>query len=232
MQTTDIKVAMPKVDELLAVGAHFGYTRSRRHPTTAPFIYGVTQRFEIIDAEKTVTQLAKACEFIAKLAKEKKQILFVSSKEEAKRVVKEAAEKINMPYVAGRWIGGTLTNFTEIRKRVEKLATLQVEREKGLLAKYTKKERLMIDREIEKLEATFSGLSNMVKKPHAIVVVDSRHEDIAIDEARSAGIPVVALVGTDCDISKVDYPVVANDSLERAIALVVNTFADAYRSNA
>ncbi len=223
---------MPKVDELLAVGAHFGYTRSRRHPTVAPFIYGVKQRFEIIDAEKTVEQLAKAREFMAKLASEKKQVLFVASKEEAKRAVKEAAEKIGMPYVAGRWIGGTLTNFVEIRKRVEKLATLQAEREKGLLAKYTKKERLMIDREIERLETTFSGLSTMLKKPFAVVVVDPRHEDIAVDEARQVGVPVIALAGTDCDISKVQYPIVANDSLERSIAMIVDSLVEAYRSNA
>jgi small subunit ribosomal protein S2 len=231
MQTKENKANTPNVDELFAVGAHFGYTRSRRHPTVSSFIYGAKQRFEIIDLEKTADQLAKACAFVAELAKDKKQVLFVSSKQEAKRVVKEAAEKIGMPYVAGRWIGGSLTNFPEIRKRVEKLTALSQEREKGLLAKYTKKERLMIDREIDRLEATFSGLVPMVKKPHAMIVVDSRHEDIAVDEARQSGIPVIALTGTDCDLSRVDYPIVANDSLEKSISYVVNALVEAYKSN-
>lgn len=234
MQTKEkkeIKVTEPKVDDLLAAGAHFGYTKSRRHPTVAPYIYGAKQRFEIINLDKTAEQLAKACAFVAELAKDKKQILFVSSKEEAKRVVKEAADKIAMPYVAGRWIGGTLTNFPEIRKRVEKLTQLSGEREKGLLTKYTKKERLLIDRDIDRLDATFAGLVPMVKKPHAIIIVDSRHEDIAVDEAKQCNVPVIALAGTDCDLSKIDYPIVANDSLEKSISYVINALVEAYKSN-
>jgi small subunit ribosomal protein S2 len=228
MQKTDNK---PFVDELFEVGAHFGYSKSRRHPSVAPFIFGAKNRFEIVDLEKTGEQLSSVLEYVAQMAREKKQILFVASKQEAVRPVKDGAEKIGMPYVAGRWIGGSLTNFPEIRKRVEMMLQLQEERDKGLLAKYTKKERLLIDRKIEKLEKTFSGLVPMTKKPHAMFVVDSRHEDIAVAEARVSGVPVIALAGTDCDLSKVDHAIVANDSLERSITYVVNKVVETYQKN-
>lgn len=230
MTNTSVQ-AEGKVGELFKVGAHFGYTKSRRHPTVAPFIYGSKDRFEIIDLEKTTVQLTKALEFIASLAKDRKQILFVSSKQEAMRSVKANAEKIGMPYVAGRWIGGSLTNFPEIRKRVEKLQVLTDEKDKGLLAKYTKKERLLIDRLITRLEDTFAGLIPMTKKPHALVVIDSRHEAIAIEEARALKIPVIALCGSDCDLSKVDYPIVANDSLAQTIEYILGSIVATYEKS-
>jgi small subunit ribosomal protein S2 len=228
MQKTDTK---PFVNELFEAGAHFGYSKSRRHPSVAPFIFGAKNRFEIVDLEKTGEQLQSVLDYVAQLAKDKKQILFVASKQEAVRPVKDGADKIGMPYVAGRWIGGSLTNFPEIRKRVEKMLQLQDERDKGLLAKYTKKERLLIDREIEKLEKTFSGLVPMTKKPHAMFVVDPRHEEIAVAEARAIGIPVIALAGTDCDLTKIDHPIVGNDSLERSIAYIVGKVVETYQKN-
>jgi small subunit ribosomal protein S2 len=133
---------------MFKAGAHFAFSKTRRHPTVTPYIFGVKNKVEIFDLEKTEVLLEKAKDFIASLAKEGKTILFVGGKSEARNSIKSGALSINMPYVDGRWIGGTLTNFTQIRKRVEKMEKLVSEKEKGELAKYTKKERLLIDKDI------------------------------------------------------------------------------------
>lgn len=227
--TEEKKINNERIDEMFKVGAHFGYSKTRRHASVAPYIFGVKNRVEIIDLEKTDELLAKALVFISTLAKDNKQILFVGGKNEARLALKIAAESIGMPFVDGRWIGGTLTNFPEIKKRLMKLEDLTKQKEKGELSKYTKKERLMIDREIANLDRFFSGISSMKDLPKAIVVVDSKKEIIAVTEAQNMNIPVVALCGTDCDVTNINYPIVANDSSVSSITFFVNEIAKAYQ---
>lgn len=216
------------IKTLFEAGAHFGFSRARRHPTAAPYIFATKDRTDIFDLEESGKRLEAAKEFAASLASQGKQLLIVGGKNEAISVVKQVAESIDMPYVAGRWIGGTLTNFKNIRKRIERLEKLTKERESGELAKYTKRERLMIDREIEELLGRFGGLVSLTDLPGALFVIDSRHEDTAVKEANQLKIPVVALASTDCDFSLVQYPIPANDTSVKSIKLVAEAVAGAY----
>lgn len=219
----------PKLRELFSVGAHFGMTRSRRHPTAKPFIFGTKNKIEIFDLEKTEVKLEEAKDFVRSIAREKGVILFVGGKSEAEKAIREGAEDIDMPYVAGRWLGGTLTNFSEIKKRISKLEELKNQKEKGELGKYTKKERLLIDREIEYLEKFFGGISSLDKLPKAIFIIDSKKEDIALKEAANLNIPVVSLSSSDCNLSEVDYPIPGNDSSIASITYFVKEIASAYK---
>ncbi|MDO8430523.1 MAG: 30S ribosomal protein S2 [Candidatus Taylorbacteria bacterium] len=218
----------PRIDNMFKAGAHFAFSRTRRHPTVTPYIFGVKNNVEIFDLEKTEVLLEKAKAFIESLAKDSKTILFVGGKSEARNAIKSGALSINMPYVDGRWIGGTLTNFTQIRKRVEKLEKLTGEKEKGELAKYTKKERLMIDREIANLERFFSGIISMKDLPKALFVVDPKKEKTAIREAQDMGISVIALSGSDCNIKGLDFPLVGNDSSQTSVNFFVQEIVKAY----
>ena len=225
------KINNERIDEMFKVGAHFGYSKTRRHSSVAPYIFGIKNKVEIIDLEKTNELLDKALQFISTLAHEGKQVLFVGGKNEARGALKIAAESIGMPFVDGRWIGGTLTNFPEIKKRLIKLEDLTKQKERGELTKYTKKERLMIDREIENLERFFLGISSMKDLPKAMVVVDSKKEIIAVTEAQRMNIPVIALSGTDCDIAGINYPIVANDSSVSSITFFVTEIAKTYQKS-
>ena len=216
------------IQNMFKAGAHFAFSRTRRHPTATPYIFGVKNKVEIFDLEKVEVLLAKAKEFVASLAKENKAILFVGGKSEARNAIKLGALSINMPYVDGRWIGGTLTNFVQIRKRVEKMERLTTEKEKGELAKYTKKERLLIDREIANLERFFSGIVSMKDIPKALFIIDPRREKNAIKEAKDMGIPVIALAGSDCNIKGIDFPIMGNDASQASIQYFVQEIAKAY----
>lgn len=216
------------IQTLYEAGAHFGYARARRHPSAAPFIFTTKDRTDIFDLEETGRKLAAARAFVASVAASGKQVLFVGGKHEAISFVKEAAERVGAPYVAGRWIGGSLTNFKNIRKRIDRLQKLMSERESGELEKYTKRERLMIDREIDELLARFGGLVSMTELPAALFVVDSRHENTAVKEANQLGIPVIGLASSDCDFSLVRYAIPANDTSIRSIKLVIGEIAEAY----
>lgn len=218
------------VENMQKAGAHLGYSKSRRHPSVAKFILGTKSKTDYIDLEKTKVELERALELIKSLAKENKKVLFIGSKPEAKKAVEEAGQKLDMPYVSERWIGGTLTNFSEIKKRIERLVDLKDKRAKGELEKYTKKERLMIDREIGRLEKYFSGLVNLNKMPDLVVIIDPRKEYSALDEANQMKIPVIGLANTDCDIRKVAYPIVANDTARSSIKFFVENLAEAYKA--
>ncbi len=221
MSTADIQT-------LFEAGTHFGYLRARRHPTASPYLFGTKDRTDIFDLEETTKRLDAAVAFATSLAASGKQVLFVGGKNEAIGIVKDAAEKVGAPYVAGRWIGGTLTNFKNIRKRIDRLEKLTSERASGELEKYTKRERLMIDREITELLGRFGGLVKMADLPAAIFIVDTRHENTAVLEANQLKIPVIGLSSSDCDFSLVRYPIPGNDTSVRSIALVANVLADAY----
>jgi small subunit ribosomal protein S2 len=231
MANTETAENKGTIEDMFKVGAHFGYSKSKRHPSMKSIIFGVKNTVEIINLEKTDEYLARAKEFVASVAKEGKQILFVGSKNEARDAVKNAAISIDMPYVTNRWIGGTITNFSEIKKRIARLEDLTSKKEKGELGMYTKKERLLIDREIEGLEKNFGGLLSMRVKPAAIFVIDSGAEDIAVKEARGTNIPVISLSGSDCNIKGINYPIPANDSSRSSIAFFVEAIASVYKSN-
>ncbi|MCR4281008.1 MAG: 30S ribosomal protein S2 [Candidatus Kaiserbacteria bacterium] len=216
------------IQELYDAGVHFGYSRTRRHPTASPFIFITKDRSDIFDLEETNKRLATVREFVSALSQSGKQLLFVGGKHEAIEIVKEAALRVSSPYVASRWIGGTLTNFKNIRKRIDRLETLMKERDEGTLAKYTKKERLLIDREITELLARFGGLVKMAELPAALFVVDTRREHTAVQEANQLGIPVIGLSSSDCDFSLVQYPIPANDTSVRSIRYIVDFLASAY----
>lgn len=219
------------IQEMFKAGAHFAFSKTRRHPSVSPFIFGVKNKVEIFDLEKTSQILADAISYVQSLAKEGKSILFVGGKSEARNSIKIGAMSLNMPYVDGRWIGGTLTNFVQIRKRVEKMERLVSEKEKGELAKYTKKERLLIDKEIANLERFFSGIVSMKDLPKALFVIDPKKEKNAVKEARDMGIPVIALLGSDCNLKDVDFPIIGNDASQASISYFVQEITKAY-SNA
>ena len=219
------------VRELFGAGAHYGYTRTRRHPSVKPLLYGTKNRTDVIDLEKTVASLSKAEEVLATLGTGGKQVLFVGTKPEAKDAVKAAADSLGMPYVEIRWIGGTLTNEKQIKSRVTLFEDLTSKQEKNELETITKtkKEKLLLERKIEKLGRRFGGLTTMKGLPGALIVIDGKEEDIAITEANQMGIPVIALCNTDCDIKKVAYPVVANDANKKTIELILSKFVAAYK---
>ena len=218
----------PIIDALFSAGAHFGYRRSKRHPTATPFIFGTKSGVEIFDLEKTKSSLQKAEEFVRNLSKEGKTLLLVGGKNEARDVIKSASVKLSMPAVFGRWIGGSLTNFANIRARIDKMLDLISKREKGELVKYTKKERLLIDREVVKLEEMFGGLVPLKAMPGAMFVIDPGKEHIAVTEAKKEGVPVIALASSDCDLSKVDFVIPGNDASRASIAYFVDRIVSAY----
>jgi small subunit ribosomal protein S2 len=224
--TTDKKSI---IDELFKAGAHFGFVKSRRHPSAKPFIFGAKDRIEIFDLEKTSQELEKVMSFMEAKGKEGAPVLFVGGKNEAREATKKTASELNMPYVAGRWIGGTLTNFPEIKKRLARLEELTMQKERGELGKYTKKERLLIDRDIEKLSLYFGGLAGMKSLPKLMVVIDPKKEQIAVSEAKKAGVPVVALAGSDCDLHGVNHAVPGNDASRQSISLFLNKIAESYK---
>lgn len=214
------------VKDMYETGVHVGYTKTRRHPSTTPFIFQSRQKKDVINLEDTAVQLNEALKFVAKLKAEGQQILFVGTKPEARRIVRENAELIDMPFVTERWLGGTLTNAKELRQRVERLIDLEQKSAAGELVYQTKKEKLMLEREIERLERKFGGLKNMKKNPTALFVIDPKKEHIAITEALQMNIPVIAIANTDCDISKLTYPIVSNDTNLSAIRFMTHKIAD------
>jgi small subunit ribosomal protein S2 len=221
----------PGVDRLFKAGAHFAQLKSRRHPSMKPFVVGAKARVEIFDLQKTDEQLAAAKQALAALATAGKTVLFVGGKEEVSSLVKDAAKRVAQPYVAGRWLGGTISNFVEIKKRIDRLADLLGKRESGELAKlYTKLERLYIDREITRLEHRLDGITSLAKRPDALVVIDTRHEAHAVREARGAGIPIIGVMSSDCDLTDAAYPVVTNDASRTTIALVLGELVEAFES--
>lgn len=219
-----------KIEELFKAGAHFGFVKARRHPSAKEFIFGTKNNIEIFDLEKVKIELDKALKFVENKGEEGGIVLFVGGKSEARRAVEKAGRELGMPFVAGRWIGGTLTNFPEIKKRIARLEELQTQKEKGELGKYTKKERLLIDRDIDKLTLYFSGLSTLKSLPKLIVVVDPKKENIAVSEAKRMNIPVVAIAGSDCNLHTVDYAIPANDASQSSVNFFVNEIVNAYKN--
>lgn len=217
------------LDTLFKAGVHFGRARSRRHPSAKAFIFGVKNTVEIFDLETTKNLLDEAMEVARALGEKNQTLLMVGGKSEARAAVRDAASSAGLPFVAGRFIGGTLTNWSEIKKRIARLESLTDQKEKGELVKYTKKERLLIDREIETLREMFGGIASLKGLPNMLFVVDPRREHIAVAEANNLNIPVMALAGSDCDMKKLNFPIPGNDALESSIRHITERIANAYK---
>lgn len=219
----------PIILAMFEAGAHYGYSRSKRHPTMKDLMFGVKNRVELFDLGKTKTFLEKAKSFAETVGAAGKQVLFVGGKHEAIAAIKKEAESLEAPYVAGRWLGGTLTNYSQMKTRMARLVDLRDKRVKGELAKYTKKERLLIDREIEILEGMFAGLLPMKEMPGAVFVIDGKKEKTAVNEAKRLRIPVIAVLGSDSDLGTAEYPIPANDSATSSIQYFVSEIANSFR---
>lgn len=215
---------------LFDTGAHFAQVKSRRHPSMKPYLVGTKGRQEIIDLVKTAEQIEAAKGVMAALAKEGKTVLFVGGKVEIAALVKKAAESIGAPYVAARWLGGTISNWSEIKKRVDRLAELVEKAATGALAKqHTKLEVVKLDREMKKLKIRLDGITTLTKKPDALLVVDTKHEKHAVKEANDAGIPIIAIMSSDCDLREAAYPIVANDTSRESVRLILNELTEAFQ---
>ena len=213
--------------ELLEAGVHFGHQVKRWHPKMKKYIFGERNGIYIIDLQKTVKGLEDAYEFIKNVAMTGAPILFVGTKKQSQDAIQEEAQRAGAFYVNQRWLGGMLTNFSTIRKSIEKLKKIKQMKEDGTLDKLTKKEAASIEKEREKLERYLSGIKEMPTLPGAIFVVDPKKERIAVAEARKLSIPIVAIVDTNCDPDEVDYVIPGNDDAIRSIKLITSKIADA-----
>lgn len=215
---------------LFDTGAHFAQVKSRRHPSMKPFLVGTRGRQEIIDLVKTTEQLEEAKAVMSALAKEGKTVLFVGGKVEIAALVKKAAQDISAPYVAARWLGGTISNWNEIKKRINRLVELSEKSAAGTLAKqHTKLELVHINREKKRLEERLDGITALTKRPDALVVVDTKHEKHAVKEANDAGIPILAIMSSDCNLKEAAYPIVANDTSRETVKLILSELAAAFK---
>lgn len=221
-------MSVVSMKQLLEAGVHFGHQTRRWNPKMKEYIYCERNGIYIIDLQKTSKKLEEAYEFVSSIAQAGGKLLFVGTKKQAAETVKEEAERSGQYYVNARWLGGMLTNFKTMRTRIDRLAQLEKMRDDGTFDMLPKKEVLKLMGEMEKLEKYLGGVKEMKKLPDAIFVVDSRREHNAIAEARKLGIPVIALVDTNCDPDEVDYIIPANDDAIRAIKLMCGKMADAF----
>jgi small subunit ribosomal protein S2 len=198
-------------DEMLEAGLHFGHQASRCHPKMKPYIFGVRNTVHIIDLEKTAQKLEEALKLIQELVSEKKILMIVGTKVQAKDLVRKAAEECDLPYVSERWIGGTFTNFEIIKKRVDYFKDLERKKAAGEFEKYTKKEQMKLDEELGDLEIKFGGIKNLEKIPDVVFVLDMKKDKVAIIEARKKGIKIIAVADTNVDPDLADYPIPASD---------------------
>lgn len=223
---------IPSIVEMLQAGVHFGHQTSRWHPKMKPFIFTQRMGIHVIDLEKTRVELEKVLEAVEKMAAEGKKILFVSTKPQAKEIVRQAAQEAGMPYLVDRWVGGLLTNFPEMKKRIKKYLSLKEQKENGELERYTKKEQLDITRQIENMEATLGGLVSLDKMPEVIFVPAMQKEKTAVTEANTMGVEIVAVCDTNANPSKANYVIPANDDAVKSIAMMVQLVAEAAKKGA
>ena len=213
--------------QMLEAGVHFGHQTRYWNPKMAPYIFGARGKIHIINLEKTVPLFNDAMNFISGLAQKRGTIMFVGTKRSAREAIAEEAARCGMPYVSARWLGGMLTNFRTVKQSIARLKELEAAETDGSHAKLVKHEVLRLQREREKLEKSLGGIKNMNGLPDALFIVDIGHENIAVDEARKLGIPIVAVVDTNYDPSLVDYPIPGNDDAIRAVQLYARAAADA-----
>ena len=220
-------MAVVSMKQLLEAGVHFGHQTRRWNPKMAEYIFTERNGIYIIDLQKTVKKLNEAYLFARDISAEGKDILFVGTKKQAQDSVKEEAIHCEMPYVNARWLGGMLTNFRTIRRRISRLAQLRNMRDDGTFELLPKKEVIKLNLEIEKLEKFLGGIENMQRLPGALFIVDPRKERIAVQEAKKLGIPIIAIVDTNCDPDEIDAVIPGNDDAIRAVKLIAETIANA-----
>ena len=220
-------MAVVAMKQLLEAGVHFGHQTRRWDPKMAEYIFQARNGIHIIDLQKTSKKIDEAYSFMKEQAEEGKTVLFVGTKKQAQECVKEAAEKCGMYYVNQRWLGGTLTNFTTIRKRIGRLLELEKMQEDGTFEVLPKKEVILLKKEMEKLEKNLGGIKEMTEVPGVMFIVDPKKEKIGILEARKLGIPVIGLVDTNCNPQDVDYAIPGNDDAIRAVKLIADCMANA-----
>lgn len=219
------------VKNLIEAGVHFGHRASRWNPKMKPYIFGKRNLIHIIDIRQTLRGILLARKFIQQIVPEGKDILFVGTKRQARKAIEEGAASVGMHWVTERWLGGTLTNFNEIRKRITRLEELEQLEADNMLDTYSKKQGASLRRELRKIFRNLNGIRRMTKLPGALAVIDQKREIIAVREARKLGIPVICLLDTDCDPDLIDIPIPGNDDAMRAIQLIINTLVESVRSS-
>lgn len=220
-------MAVVSMKQLLEAGVHFGHQTRRWNPKMARFIFTERNGIYIIDLQKTVKKMDEAYNFVRDLAAEGGKVLFVGTKKQAQESIKNEAERCNQYFVNERWLGGMLTNFQTIEKRVKRLKTLEKQAEDGTFEILPKKEVTLLKHEMEKLQKYLGGIKDMKKIPDALFIIDPKKEEIAVSEARKLHIPIIATVDTNCDPDVIDYPIPANDDAIRAVKLLTGKIADA-----
>ena len=220
-------MSVVSMKQLLEAGVHFGHQTRRWNPKMSEYIFAERNGIYIIDLQKTVKKLEEAYSFIREVSLNGGEVLFVGTKKQAMDSIKEEAIRCGMPFVNARWLGGMLTNFQTIQKRIKRLAQLKAMEQDGTFALLPKKEVIKLNLEIEKLEKFMGGITEMKKQPAALFIVDPRKERIAVAEAHKLGIPIVAIVDTNCDPDEVDYVIPGNDDAIRAVKLIAGAMADA-----
>ncbi len=226
-QKEEMGLAIISMKQLLEAGVHFGHQTRRWNPKMARYIFTERNGIYIIDLQKTVRKVEEAYNFVRDLAAAGGTVLFVGTKKQAQEAVKEEAERCGMFYVNQRWLGGTLTNFNTIQKRIRRLQELERMEEDGTFEVLPKKEVILLRKERERLEKFLGGIKGMKKLPDALFIIDPRKERIAVAEARKLGIPIVAIVDTNCDPDEIDYVIPGNDDAIRAVRLLTSKIADA-----
>ncbi len=206
--------------QLLEAGVHFGHLKKKWNPKMLPYIFAEKKGIHIIDLNKTVEALQETAAALKQIARSGKKIMFVATKKQAKEIVTECAQKVNMPYVTERWLGGMLTNFNTVRKSVKKMQSIEKMLNDGSFDSLTKKERLQLSRDKEKMEKVLGGIANMGRIPAAIFLVDIGHEHIALAEAKRLGVTTFGLVDTNCDPNKVDFSIPGNDDATKSVAII------------
>lgn len=207
---------------MLEAGVHFGHLRKKWNPKMSPYIFGERKGIHIIDLHRTSEKLEESAAALRQIAKSGKKILFVATKKQAKEIVSDAAKRVNMPFVTERWLGGMMTNFSTIRKSIKKMQSIEKMQADGSFENITKKERLMLTREKEKLERVIGGIAQLNRLPAALLIVDISHEHIAVAEATKLNINTFALVDTNSDPTKVDFAIPCNDDASKSVSIIMN----------
>ena len=218
---------IPTIEQMLKAGMHFGHRTSKWHPKMDPFIFDARNGVHIIDLIKSKKMLEEALDFIKKLVSEGKIIMFVGTKVQAKKIIEKTAKECEMPYVHEKWMGGCLTNFLVIKKVIKKYNDLISDKSAGKLEKYTKKERVDIDKDLAKLKLKVGGLTNLNRLPDALFVWDVNEEKTAVTEAKKKNIPIIAVCDTNVNPKDINYIIPANDDAAKTIKLILNTVKDA-----
>jgi len=215
------------VQDLLEAGVHFGHLRSKWNPSMAPYIFMEKNGIHILDLNKTSRKMEEACAAAQNIARSGRKILYIATKKQAKDIVREAAESVDMPFVTDRWLGGMLTNFATVRRSIKKMTNIDKMFSDGTVENMAKRERLMMERERAKLEKVLGGITDLTRIPAAVFIVDIHKEDIAVKEAQKLNLTSFAMVDTNSDPNEVDYAIPSNDDASKSIALITEVFTSA-----